>query len=63
MTPCSNIAHRGIGDLIKTKQPTQWIDLQVCEEQVLIQVEEPNNEAGQDSAERQHTGTHETLHL
>lgn len=36
----------------KSKPLTHWIDLQVREEQVLIQVEEPDNEAGQDPAER-----------
>lgn len=45
----------------KTNQknkPTQWIDLQICEEQVLIQVEEPNDKAGQDPAERRRHSTH-----
>lgn len=44
----------------REEKPTQWIDLQVREEQVVVQVEEPNNEVGQDPAERWHS-THETL--
>lgn len=30
--------------------PTQGVDLQVCEEQIFIQVEESHNEVGQDPA-------------
>lgn len=37
------------------RQPTQRIDLQVGEEQVLVQVEEPDDEVGQDPADRRHT--------
>lgn len=42
------------------QKPTQRVDLQVREEQLLIQVEEPDNEAGQDPAERRHV-SHETV--
>lgn len=42
----------------RAKKQTQWIDLQVGEEQILVQVEEPHDEAGQHSAERQ--STHDT---
>lgn len=37
----------------KKKNPTQRVDLQICEEQVFIQVEKPNNETGQDAAEKE----------
>jgi len=40
---------------LRKRKPTQWIDLQVGEEEVLIQVEEPDDEAGQDPAERRHS--------
>lgn len=42
------------------QKPTQWIDLQVREEQLLVQVEEPDNEVGQDPAERRHV-SHKTV--
>lgn len=44
---------------MKKEERTQWVDLQVREEQFFIQVKESNDESGQDSAERRHS-THET---
>lgn len=42
------------GGGIRWEKLTQWVDLQVCEEQVFIQIEESHDEAGQDPAERFH---------
>lgn len=63
ITARADMAHQDTGDFFGgggEEKPTQWIDLQVREEQVVVQVEEPNNEVGQDPAERWHS-THETL--
>lgn len=37
----------------KKKKHTQRVDLQICEEQIFIQVEKSNNETGQDAAEKE----------
>lgn len=52
---CVKMAHPGSrGSGIYRIKHTQWVDLQICEEQVLIEIKEPNDETGQQPAERQH---------
>lgn len=34
--------------------PTKWVNLKVCKVQILIQVEEPHNETGQNPEDKSH---------